>query len=188
MPTGGAGRRWPGHTVLQVPVEPLDAFVVGRYRHHDPSLLGWGLPGEPFVHAHVTVLGPFATLPDDGLVADLAAATAPVEARCTAVDTFPNGIIHVPVEPAEDFAAMTRRASATFGTTPYGGRFPVAPHVTLEADRDGIDQAWVERRLSGVLPVRFTADRLDVVWYEQDATHLVARHDLGTGTPPRGHC
>lgn len=185
MPTAGAGRRWPGHAVLQVPVEPLDGFVTGRYRHHDPSLLGRGLPGEPFVHAHVTVLGPFATLPDDGLVAALAAATAPAVARCAAVATFPNGIIHAPVAPAEDFAAMTRRAAATFATAPYGGRFPVAPHVTLEAVGGGIDRAWVERQLSGVLPVQFIADRLDVVWYEQDSTHLVARHLLGAGTRRR---
>ena len=47
---------YPGHSVLQVPVPPLEEYVRGRTAHYDPSYLG---VGPAYVHAHVTALAPF---------------------------------------------------------------------------------------------------------------------------------
>ncbi len=171
---------WPGHAVLQVPVVGLDDFVRGRFQHHDPDLVGISdLLGEDFVHAHVTVLGPFDALPDRHQVQRLAATWAPFDAFCGRVATFPNGIIHAPVEPASSFTHMTATAQDAFGgVKPYRGQFDVSPHVTLDAVAEGVDADTVAAQLSDVLPLAFRAEVVDLVWYEQGATRLVARIDL----------
>ena len=70
-----------GHSVLQVPVPPLEAFVLARTRHYDTDYVS----ADPaFVHAHVTALAPF--LHGDDLttgvldaVGEIAAATPPFD-------------------------------------------------------------------------------------------------------------
>lgn len=169
--------RWPGHAVLQVPVPPLEPFVRVRYEVHDPSLVG---AGESFVHAHVTVIGPFDELPAADQVARLARRLRPFDARLDGVRTFPNGIIHAPAAPAQHFEEFTRAACEAFpGVLPYRGHFEVTPHVTLEAVAPGVDEQVVAAWLEGVLPGAFRADALDLVWYEQGNSHLVQRHRLG---------
>lgn len=70
----------PGHAVLQVPVPALEGFVRSRTAHYDPGFLGVSeIEGEPFVHAHITVLAPFASPPDRDRVAQGLAGTAPFE-------------------------------------------------------------------------------------------------------------
>ncbi len=169
--------RWPGHAVLQVPVRPLDEHVRAGYLRHDPSLLG---RGPDFVHAHVTVLGPFDEVPDLASVASLAASCAAFEARCEQVELFQNGTIHTPAGPRARFGALTRAAQRTFPeVVPYRGQFGVSPHVTLEALAPGVDVASVAEGLGDVLPASYRVAQLDLVWYEQGNTHLVARFPFG---------
>ncbi|MEL4505768.1 2'-5' RNA ligase family protein [Luteococcus sp. H138] len=173
--------RWPGHAVLQVPVPPLEPYVRGRYHFYDPSLLGVSdLPGIGFVHAHVTVLGLFDELPDPGDVASVAGRMTGFDAHCRRVRAFPNGIIHCPAEPAEGFGRLHDLARAAFpGIEPYRGHYDVDPHVTLDAVGVEVSVRSVARELSGVLPVTFRAEALDLVWYEQGRTRLLGRWGLG---------
>lgn len=172
---------WPGHAVLQVPVPPLDAFVRGRYAFYDPSLLGTsGLPDADFVHAHVTVLGPFDAVPGLAEVGELAVGMAPVDARCSRVAVFPNGIIHCPAEPAEGFRLLHDLARDHFPEIePYRGHYDVDPHVTLDAVGVEVSLGSVASELTGLLPVAFRAEALDLVWYEQGRTRLLGRWRLG---------
>lgn len=169
--------RWPGHAVLQVPVAGLDDFVRSRFEHYDPSLVGRAdSAGERFVHAHVTVLGPFDQMPELSAVDALVRQLAPFEAWLSGVDVFPNGVIHCPAEPAADFERWTALARERFPQVePYRGEFAIAPHVTLDAIGPGVDVGWVSEQVADLLPLRWRADTLDLVWYEQDATRLVAR-------------
>ncbi|WP_342106538.1 2'-5' RNA ligase family protein [Luteococcus sp. H154] len=174
---------WPGHAVLQIPVPPLDGFVRGRYVHYDPSLLGTSeLPGVGFVHAHVTVLGPFDQPPEPATVAGLVARMPAVDAHCRGVAVFPNGIIHCPAEPASAFTGLTALARESFpDVEPYRGQFGVEPHVTLDAIGPGVSVATVTEQLGGLLPVAFRADRLDLVWYETARTRLLGSWPLAGG-------
>ena len=55
------GPRWPGHSVLVVPVPALERLVRQRTRHYDAAYLS----SDPtFAHAHVTLLGPFVGASD----------------------------------------------------------------------------------------------------------------------------
>src|SRR5690349_10535515 len=62
-----------GHSVLQVPVPPLEPFVRKRTAFHDATFLS---DDPTFGHAHVTALGPFL----DELEEDDATAIAAVAA------------------------------------------------------------------------------------------------------------
>ena len=74
---------------------------------------------------------------------------------------------------------MTATAQDAFGgVKPYRGQFDVSPHVTLDAVAEGVDADTVAAQLSDVLPLAFRAEVVDLVWYEQGATRLVARIDL----------
>ena len=55
-----------GHAVLQIPVPELEPFVRQRHEHYDPHFVS---TDPAFVHAHITVLGPFLPPEDiDGRV------------------------------------------------------------------------------------------------------------------------
>ena len=68
----------PGHSVLQLPVPPLEEWVRARTAHYDEGFVS----ADPlFAHAHLTALGPFDPDPSAEVlqaVAGLAAATAPI--------------------------------------------------------------------------------------------------------------
>ena len=94
-----------GHSVLQVPVPALEPFVRARHEHYDRAYLS---QDPAFVHAHITVLGPFLDELDDAsasVIADIAGKVAPFDIRLERLATFPDGVIHLLPEPAAPFQA-----------------------------------------------------------------------------------
>lgn len=159
------------HTVLLVPVPELEEFVRERTVHYDASFLS----ADPaFVHAHITVLGPFLTAPGDAdlaAVAEIAATTGAFDYTLARVAEFPDGLLHLPPEPAEPFRELTRRLAAAYPQCPpYAGAFPdPVPHLTLDQRGPGVDAASVSRALAPSVPARCRADRI--------ALHRYANHD-----------
>jgi len=167
------------HSVLVVPVPGVEDFVVGRTLRYDASFHS----RDPrFVHAHLTLLGPWLSAPDErdlAIVGDLAAAAEPFDYRLDEVAVFPEGIIHLVPEPAEPFAALTKALVAAFPECPpYAGAFPDSvPHVTLDREAPGISAASVRAELP--LPVDGRATRIDLQWWDNDDCHVMASWPLG---------
>ncbi len=177
----------PGHSVLQLPVPPLEDWVRARTRHHDPTFVS---RDADFGHAHITVLAPF--VPDPGAedlarVDQIAAAGAPVEVHLSEVATFPDGIIHLRVQPEGPVRELTRAVRRAFpALLPYEGRFgpePV-PHLTLDAVTDEVSEASTRRLLGELLPVTCELDRLHLAWWQAGDCHVMHRWRL-EGTRPR---
>lgn len=170
----------PGHSVLQVPVPPLESWVRQRtafydtdYVSHDPA----------FTHAHVTALGPFVASLDpttSAQVAAIAAQVEPFDYTLARLATFPNGIIHLVPEPATDFTRLTDLVMKAFPDfPPYAGDFPPAPHLTLDLRHGDVTEASTRALLGNAVPVRARAEWLDLAWYEAGRCHLVHRWALG---------
>lgn len=172
----------PGHTVLQLPVPPLEDWVVARTRHYDPSFVSRD-PG--FAHAHVTALGPFDPRPSPAAlatVAAVAARTAPMTVRLARLGQFADGIIHLLPEPDTGLRALTAALVAEFPEhPPYDGRFgrDVVPHVTLDAASPQVSLASTRRLLAAVLPVTCRLDQLQLAWWEADRCRVLHRWPLG---------
>jgi hypothetical protein len=173
-----------GHTVLQVPVPELEPFVRARAEHYDRA---WVSDDPCFTHAHVTALGPFvdaAGLTEHAVarVADVARTTSPFDFILEAVDTFPNGIIHLLPEPEGPFRALTARLCAAFPDhPPYGGQFPdVRPHLTLDARSAQVSEVSTRALLGDLVPARCRAERLDLAWYEAGRCRVLHSWRLGT--------
>lgn len=170
-----------GHTVLQVPVPPLEDFVRGRHAHYDPGFVS----ADPaFGHAHVTALGPF--LPEPGpealaRVGAIAAATAPFDFVLQGLATFPTGIIHLVPAPDRAFRELTARLVARFPECPpYSGMYDeVVPHLTLDLTAPGIDEASTRDALGATLPARCRAERLDLAWWADGDCRLLRSWPLG---------
>ncbi|CAI9418879.1 2'-5' RNA ligase family protein [Nocardioides sp. T2.26MG-1] len=163
---------FPGHSVLQVPVPPLEEFVRARTVHYDATYLS---TDSAYVHAHVTALGPFASelTPDiERRVAAVAAETPAFDFVLERIGRFRDGIIHLVPEPDEPFRKLTARLAAEFPEhPPYEGRYgDVAPHLTLDLLSEDVTEASTRALLDGVLPARCRATRLDLAWYEPHAT------------------
>ncbi len=169
------------HSVLQSPVPALEPFVRSRHAHYDGDYLS----ADPaFVHAHITILGPFLDEVDDGaaeLIAGIAASVEPFDLRLERIATFPDGIIHLCPEPDEPFRLLTEQLWAAFPECPpYGGEFAdVVPHLTL----DHAGHATVEETRAGLdLPAYDRAERIDLAWYEPGNCHLIRSWRLGLGS------
>ncbi len=171
--------RWPGHSVLQVPVPALEPFVRARTAHYDAGFVS---EDPAFVHAHVTALGPFVVAPSPGeldLVAAIASGTRAFDVVLAEVAAFPDGIIHLRPDPDEGFRDLTSRLCAAFpDQPPYDGRHgpadAVVPHLTLDLTAPGVDVASTRRLLGDALPVTVQAEQLDLVWYEAGECRLMA--------------
>ena len=177
---------WRGHSVLQVPVPPLEGWVRDRTAAYDPGFVS----ADPrFVHAHVTALGPFVDVLDDELDDDVASRVAAVAAqvepfpyRLARVATFPNGIVHLAPEPAGPFALLTALLVEEFPEhPPYAGEFAPEPHLTLDLVHGDVTEESTRARLDGLLPVEARADALDLAWWESGRCRLVRRWLLGRG-------
>lgn len=170
-----------GHSVLQVPVPALEAFVRSRWAHYDPALVS---AHPAYVHAHVTALGPFLPHLDpaaEAAVAQVAAGTAAFAFTLAEVAAFPDGVVHLAPSPDRGFAALTDRLVAAFPQCPpYAGAFPGSrPHLTLDALSPGVSVASTRAALAALLPVRCRAERLDLAWYEPGGTRLLCSWPLG---------
>lgn len=170
----------PGHSVLQVPVPPLEPWVRARTAHYDEQYVS---PDPAFTHAHVTALGPFVAELDDATartVAEVAAQVDPFDYTLARLATFPTGIIHLVPEPADGFSRLTDLLVAAFPKfPPYGGEFPPAPHLTLDLRHGEVTEESTRALLGDLLPVTARAEWLDLAWYEAGRCHLVRRWPLG---------
>lgn len=171
----------PGHSVLQLPVAPLEAWVRARTAHYDAGFVS---TDPRFGHAHITALGPFDPSPSpDTLTAigALAGATAPVQVRLAELAQFPRGIIHLVPDPADTLRDLTARLVAAFPDwPPYGGEFDdVQPHLTVDAASDHVDLASTAALLADVVPVACVLDRLQLAWWESGNCHV--RHEWRLG-------
>lgn len=173
-----------GHTVLQLPVPPLEGWVRERTRHHDAGFVS----ADPaFGHAHITALAPFAPAPTPdqlATVAAIAAATAPITVRLAEIGQFPDGIIHLRPEPDGDLRALTEALVAAFPEhPPYEGRFGPRPqpHLTLDAAADGVDVGTTRALLGDLVPVTCTLRLLQLAWWESGRCHVVRQWPLSAG-------
>ncbi|WP_228943196.1 2'-5' RNA ligase family protein [Nocardioides sp. Leaf374] len=173
--------RWPGHSVLQVPVAPLDGFVRGLTGRQDAAYLSRD-PG--FTHAHVTVLGPFLASPDAAETERVRRVVASVAAFAVVLERvarFPDGTLHLVPEPDGPFRELTARLAEAFPQCPpYEGRYAeLHPHLTLDLAGPGVDEDSLRRDLGDLLPARCRAERVDLAWWEQGATRRLTWWPLG---------
>ncbi len=158
-----------GHAVLQIPVPELEPFVRQRHEHYDPHFVS---TDPAFVHAHITVLGPFLPPEDiDGRVLstidEIACALGGFDYRLEQVDTFPNGVIHLLPDPSAPFRALTAALCEAFPQCPpYAAEFPsVTPHLTLDAVSTTVSTQSTVELLGALLPAECRAERLDLAWW-----------------------
>lgn len=164
-----------GHTVLALPVAPLDDVVRARTEFYDASFVSSD-PG--FVHAHITVLGPWVRNPqqrDLDVVAGIARSTPPLTFTFDGLEEFPDGLIHLPPRPDQPIRDLTARLARAFPDhPPYEGRFPdPIPHLTLDRLSEDVDMASVARTVAHLLPLHIVVDRLDLQWWANDDCRLV---------------
>lgn len=173
----------PGHTVLQLPVPPLEDWVRRRTRHHDPSFVSED-PG--FAHAHITALGPFHPDPSPAAmarVAAIASATVPMVVRLARLAQFPGGVIHLLPEPDTGLRRLTALLVRAFPEhPPYDGEFgtDVVPHVTLDAASAEVSLVSTRRLLGDVVPVSCRLEELQLAWWESGRCHVRHRWRLGS--------
>ncbi len=166
----------PGHSVLQLPVAPLEEWVRARTAHYD---MGFVSTDPRFGHAHITALGPFDPSPSGPVletIAALSAGTAPIRVRLAELAQFPRGIIHLVPDPADRLRHLTSRLVAAFPQwPPYGGEFgdDVQPHLTVDAASDEVDLASTAALLVDVVPVTCVLDRLQLAWWETSHCHVM---------------
>lgn len=174
----------PGHSVLQLPVPPLEDWVRARTAHYD---VGFVSDDPRFAHAHITALGPFDPAPSRGTlatVAGIAAATPPVAVRLADLAQFPRGIIHLVPDPADRLRELTARLVAAFPhLPPYAGEFgdDVQPHLTVDAASADVDLASTAALLADVVPAHCVLDRLQLAWWESGNCHVL--HEWRLGAP-----
>jgi hypothetical protein len=169
------------HSVLQVPVPPLEPFIRARTEHYDPSYLS----ADPaFTHAHVTVLGPFVDRLTDDVARRIAAIVAEAEpfdfVLAAHLGRFADGTLHLLPEPDEGFRKLTARMAAEFPEfPPYAGELDPLPHLTVDRLSDDVTVASTLELLGDALPASCRAERVDLAWYEPQASHVVASWTLG---------
>jgi 2'-5' RNA ligase len=170
-----------GHTVLAFPVPELDAWVRDRTEHYDASFVS----ADPaFVHAHITVLGPWIATPSaDDLerVGEVVEEAEPFDVTLGAVHAFPDGLIHLRPVPEEPIRDLTTRLWEAFPEhPPYAGAYPdPTPHLTLDQTAPNITPHAVSQRLGETLPVTVRLERLDLQWWANDDCRLLHSWKLG---------
>ncbi len=175
--------RWPGHSVLVVPVPALESLVRERSRHYDPAYVA----ADPtFPHAHVTLLGPLVDI--SGLTKEVCGTVGAVlrrhrrfAASFGQVAQFPDGMIHLLPDDESPFRRLTADLAVAFPEhPPYGGRYPdPRPHVTLDRAAPGVDVETVRRWVARLTPALVEVGEVRLSWYEQDACRTLATWPLG---------
>lgn len=170
------------HSVLQVPVPGLEPFVRARTEHYDTDYLS---TDPAFTHAHITVLGPFLPELDEraaGVVAEVVGSVAAFTFRLDAIDTFPNGCIHLRPQPDSGFRELTARLWEAFPQCPpYAGAFPDSvPHLTLDLRHADVTEETTATLLeTSPRPSSHRADRVDLAWYEPGRCRRLRAWSLG---------
>jgi len=165
----------PGHTVIAFPVPELDHWVRARTQHYDASFVS---TDPDFVHAHITVLGPWVPTPCAGdleRVAEVIEEIEPIDVTLGAVHAFPDGLLHLRPVPDEPLRDLTARLAEAFPEhPPYAGIYPdPTPHLTLDQAAPDVTAHTVSQRLGETLPVAVRLERLDVQrWANHDCRVL----------------
>lgn len=164
-----------GHTVLAIVVPELDEVVRERTRHYDPSYVS---ADHRFVHAHVTVHAPWVDTPtgdDLATISSIAAATERFEITFTDLAEFPDGTIYLRPDPPGPLRRLSDRVAVAFPDHPrYDRRFPdLVPHLTLDRRDELVTPESVHVTVEHLLPLRLTADRLDLQWWANDDCRLL---------------
>lgn len=156
-----------GHTVLAVPVPALDEMVRERTAFYDASFVS----ADPdFVHAHITVLAPWAVQPtaeDLAQVKRITQALGPFNVKLSQIGEFADGVIHLRPEPDSQLRDLTSRLVSSFPQfPPYGGKYDGAvPHLTLDRRSATVTPQTVRAALDHLLPMTITVDRIDLQWW-----------------------
>ena len=142
-----------GHSVIAVPIPELEDYIRGRTVYYDTSFLS---TDPAFVHAHITLLGPWLANPsqtDLDTVARIMATAEPFEVTLATIETFPDGLIYLRPEPDEPFRELTAALVDAFPhCPPYAGEFPnPVPHLTLDRRAEGITPESVAADLHHLL-------------------------------------
>ena len=170
-----------GHSVLVVPVPALDEVVKERTAFYDASFVA----ADPdFVHAHITLLGPWAERPsaaDLDRVARIAHTFGPFSVKLAEVSEFPDGVIYLHPEPDRQLRKLTSRLVAAFPQfPPYGGQYTdVVPHLTLDRRSTTVTLATVSASVHHLLPLTVTVDRIDLQWWANHACQRLHTWPLG---------
>lgn len=170
-----------GHSVIAVPVPGLDDVVRERTARYDASFVS----SDPaFVHAHITLLGPWLDDPTEAdllAVAGVLADEPPFSFELDELDEFPDGTLHLVPAAAGPFARLTAGLARAFPqTSPYEGRFTdLVPHLTLDHRATGASVAGLRVELADLLPLRARADRVDLQWWANDDCHVRHTWELG---------
>ena len=170
-----------GHTVLAVPVPALDAVIRERTAAYDASFLS---TDPDFIHAHITVLAPWANQPtaaDLAHVERIAQAVGPFTTRLSRISEFPDGIIHLRPEPDRQLRVLASRLAMAFPQfPPYGGRYNDAvPHLTLDRRSASVTPATVRASIGHLLPLTITVDRIDLQWWANHGCERLHTWQLG---------
>lgn len=174
----------PGHSVLQLPVPALEAWVGERTRLYDETFVS---TDPSFGHAHITALAPFVPSPTPEqleTIADIVSRTAPITLRLDGIGQFPNGIIHLQPVPDGPLRALTDALVEAFPElVPYEGRFGdrAEPHLTLDAASQTVSVESTRQLLGEVVPVTCTLAELQLAWWESDNCHVMQRWSLSAG-------
>jgi hypothetical protein len=167
-----------GHSVLAVPVAPLEPFVRARTERYDASFVSAD-PG--FGHAHVTLLGPWLPEPtadELDVVAATVAAEPPFAYALEELAQTPLGLLMVAPAPAAPFERLTAALVRAFPQTPpYAGAFEPLPHVTLDHTATGATLAGLRGELP--LPVEAKAELVQLQWWANHDCRVLHSWRLG---------
>jgi 2'-5' RNA ligase len=170
-----------GHSVLAVPVPALDHVIRERTARYDASFVS----ADPtFVHAHITLLAPWASQPteeDLGHVDRVAQSVGPFGIKLSRISEFPDGIIHLRPESDLELRELASLLAAAFPQfPPYGGRYDdVVPHLTLDRRSATVTPATVRAGIGHLLPLTITVARIDLQWWASHSCRRLHTWQLG---------
>jgi hypothetical protein len=175
------------YSCLVVPVPELEPVVRPRLERTSPTYLFRDSDtGPDRIHAHVTLLAPFAGEGeiDDGMLRELDAFFADVTAftfRLTAVGEFGGGATYLTPDPSAPFRRLTRQLVGRFPEyPPFGGEYgEVVPHISVPVPEDETPES-VRADLEERLPITANAREAQLVWFEPDAVRVLARFPFST--------
>jgi hypothetical protein len=182
----GAADLLTAHSVLAVPVPALDTVIKERTAWYDASFVS----ADPnFIHAHITLLAPWANQPTADELAHverIAQAVGPFRTRLSQISEFPDGIIHLRPEPDRLLRDLASRLGTAFPQfPPYSGRYDdVIPHLTLDRRSASVTPATVRASIGHLLPLTITVDRIDLQWWANHGCQRLHTWPLGSRAGP----